>query len=442
MRRPLLAAILGIALVTAAAAQAPAPELRQAIVADMPSLMELYRDLHANPELSMQETRSAARMAAEARRAGFTVTTGVGGTGVVAVMENGPGPVLMLRADMDALPLVEQTGLPFASGVRGTNREGLETGIMHACGHDTHMTAWVGTARRMAALRGQWSGTLVMIAQPGEETSQGAMAMLEDGLFTRFPHPTHAIAFHDSASLPAGVIGYAVGPALANVDSVDITVRGVGGHGAYPHTTRDPVVLAARIVTSLQTLVSREIDPLESAVVTVGSFHAGTKHNIISDEARLQLTVRSFTPGVRRLLLEGIARIARGEAIAAGLPEDRMPVVTVREAEYTPATVNSEALTLATAERFIAHFGADRVMRTPPVMGGEDFSRYHLADPNIQSLIFWVGGVPRARWDAVGGDVSRLPSLHSPFWAPDAEAVISTATEAMVVAALGVLGRR
>ena len=441
MRRKILAAML---LASAMNFSAPAfpQELNQAVGRDMPDLMALYRDLHANPELSMQETRSAQRMAAEARRAGFTVTTGVGGTGVVAVMENGPGPVLMLRADMDALPLVEQTSLAFASRARGTTREGLETGIMHACGHDTHMTAWVGAARRMAASRSQWSGTLVMIAQPGEETSQGARAMLDDGLFTRFPRPTHAIAFHDAASLPAGVIGYAVGPALANVDSVDIQVRGVGGHGAYPHTTRDPVVLAARIVTSLQTLVSREIDPLDSAVVTVGSFHAGTKHNIISDEARLQLTVRSFTPGVRAHLLAGIARIARGEAIAAGVPEERMPVVTVREAEATPATVNTDALTQSTAALFRAHFGEARVRATPPVMGGEDFSRYLIAEPRLESLIFWVGGVPQARWDAVQGDVAQLPSLHSPFWAPDAEAVISTATEAMVVAALGVLGRR
>ncbi|TMJ20141.1 MAG: amidohydrolase [Alphaproteobacteria bacterium] len=438
MRRKIFAAML---LACAMSAPVSAQDLRQAIAGDMGDLMTLYRDLHAHPELSMQETRSAARMAAEARRAGFTVTTGVGGTGVVAVMENGPGPVLLLRADMDALPVEEQTGLPFASRVRGTSLTGVESGVMHACGHDTHMTTWVGTARRMAAMRSLWSGTLVMIAQPGEEIGAGARAMLDDGLFTRFPHPTHAIAFHDSASLPAGIIGYSLGPALANVDSVDIDVRGVGGHGAYPHTTRDPIVLASRIVTTLQTLVSREINPLDSAVVTVGSFHSGTKHNIISDDARLQLTVRSFTPEVRRQLLEGIARIARGEALAAGVPEDRMPVVTVVEAQYTPATVNTEALTQSTAARFREHFGEARVQQAQPVMGGEDFSRYHIADPRIESLIFWVGGVPQARWDAVHGDVTQLPSLHSPFWAPEAETVIATATEAMTVAAMGVLGR-
>jgi len=438
MRRQLLAALL---LASAMLSPADAQSLNQAISGDMPSLMTLYRELHANPELSMQETRSAARMADEARRLGFTVTTGVGTTGVVAVLENGPGPVLLLRADMDGLPVEERTGLAFASRVRGTTREGLETGVMHACAHDTHMTAWVGAARRLVAMRNQWSGTLVMIAQPGEETSQGAKAMLEDGLFTRFPRPTHAIAFHNSATLPAGTIGYSDGPALANVDSVDMVVRGVGGHGAAPHTTRDPIVLASRIVGALQTLVSRELDPLDSAVVTVGSFQAGTKHNIISDEARLLITVRSYTPEVRRMLLDGIARIARGEAIAAGVPEDRLPQVTVREAEATPATVNSDGLTTSTAARFRAHFGEARVRQVRPVMAGEDFGRFRIADTNLESLIFWVGGVPQARWDAAQGNTSRLPSLHSPFWAPDPEPTIATATEAMVVAALGVLAR-
>lgn len=439
MLRPrFLAALLLSAAMTTPAAADP---LTDAVRRDLPSLMELYRDLHAHPELSMQERRSAGLLAAEARRLGFDVTTGVGGTGVVAVLRNGPGPTLLIRADMDALPVEEQTGLPFASRVRGTTREGNETGVMHACGHDTHMTTWVGTARRLAAMRDRWSGTIVMIAQPGEEIGVGAKAMLDDGLFTRFPRPNFAIAFHDSASLPAGTIGFSNGPALANVDSVDIEVRGVGGHGAYPHTTRDPIVLASRIVTALQTLVARENNPLNPAVVTVGSFHGGSKHNIISDHANLQLTVRSFTPEVRRLLLEGIRRIARGEAIAAGVPDDRMPVVTVREAEFTPATVNTDPLTTEVAGLFRERFGEARVQQVPPVMGGEDFSRFHLADPNVQSMIFWVGGVPEARWREANGDPARLPSLHSPFWAPEAETVISTATEAMVTAALGILRR-
>jgi hippurate hydrolase len=264
--------------------------------------------------------------------------------------------------------------------------------------------------------------------------------MLDDGLFTRFPKPSTAIAFHDAATLPAGVIGITAGYALANVDSVDITVRGVGGHGAYPQTTKDPIVLASRIVTTLQTLVSRENNPADPAVVTVGSFHAGAKHNIISDEAKLQLTVRSYTPEVRKMLLDGIRRIARGEAIAAGMPEDRMPVVLVHDEMYTPATFNTQPLSDHALALFTQTFGAARVTKTPAVMGGEDFSRLWLADKSIQSLIFWVGGVPKAQWDAAG-DGAKLPSLHSPFWAPDADAVISTATEAMTVAALDVLKR-
>jgi hippurate hydrolase len=301
------------------------------------------------------------------------------------------------------------------------------------------MTSWLGTARRLAAMKDQWSGTLVMILQPGEETGEGAKAMLDDGLYTRFPKPDYVLAFHDAAALPAGVIGVTPGYALANVDSVDITVKGVGGHGAYPQTTKDPIVLAARIVTTLQTLVSRENDPANPAVVTVGSFQAGAKHNIISDEAKLQLTVRSYTPEVRKLLLDGLRRIARGEAIAAGMPEDRMPVVTIREAEFTPSTFNTEKLSARALELFTANFGSQRVMKTPAVMGGEDFSRFWLADKSIQSLIFWVGGTPADKWKAAGGDQAKLPSLHSPYWAPDAEAVISTATEALTLASLDIL---
>ncbi|HWH22238.1 MAG TPA: amidohydrolase [Allosphingosinicella sp.] len=436
MKLRLAAALLAL---SALASPAAADPLRDAVAKDMPSLLSIYRDLHANPELSMQEVRTSAKLAAEAKKLGFDVTTGVGKTGVVAVMKNGPGPVVMLRADMDGLPVVEQTGLPYASKVRATSVAGVESGVMHACGHDTHMAAWVGAARRLAAMKNQWSGTLVMILQPGEEIGVGAKAMLDDGLYTRFPKPSHVIAFHDAASLPAGVIGYSNGYALANVDSVDIEVKGVGGHGAYPHTTKDPIVLASRIVTALQTLVSRENDPQSPAVVTVGSFHSGAKHNIISDEAKLLLTVRSYTDETRKLLLDGIKRIVRGEAIAAGMPDDRMPVVTVRDAEYTPATFNTQKLTTDTAALLTQRFGAERVKPTPPVMGGEDFSRYWLADKSIESLIFWVGGVPQAKWQAANGDPSKLPSLHSPFWAPDAEPTIATATEAMVAAALGVL---
>jgi hippurate hydrolase len=430
--------LLVVAAMTLPLSPSSAAALSDAIKADMPQLMTLYRDLHANPELSMQEVRTPGLLAPEMRKLGFDVTEHVGQTGVVAVMKNGPGPVLLIRADMDALPVKEQTGLPFASKVMGKLPDGTETPVMHACGHDTHVATWLGTARRLSAMKGQWSGTLVMVLQPGEERVMGAKAMLDDGLFTRFPKPDYLLAFHDAATLPAGVIGVVPGYVLANVDTVNITVKGVGGHGAYPQNTKDPIVLASRIVTSLQTLVSRENDPQQPAVVTVGSFHAGTKSNIISDEAKLALTVRSYTPETRKLLLDGINRIARGEAIAAGMPEDKMPVIEI-EQPSADATFNTEELSARMTKLFAAHFGADRVTQPNPVMAAEDFSRYWLADKSKQSLIFWVGGVPQAKWDAVKGDTLKLPALHSPFWAPDAEKVISTATEAMTVAALDVL---
>jgi hippurate hydrolase len=418
-------------------APAAAQDLGAEVQKQMPSLMTIYKDLHANPELSFMEVRSAGILAAEARKLGFTVTEKVGGTGVVAVMKNGPGPVVLIRADMDGLPVTEQTGWPGASKVRVTTKEGVETGVMHACGHDTHMTSWIGTARLMAANKDKWSGTLVMIGQPAEERGAGARMMLADGLYTRFPRPQYAIAFHDAAQFPAGMIGYTPGYALANVDSVDVLVKGLGGHGAYPQATKDPIVLASRIVTSLQTLVSRETSPLDSAVVTVGSFHAGAKHNIIPDEAKLQLTVRSYTDEVRNKLLDGIARVAKGEAIAAGIPEDRMPVVSVEKEEYTPATFNTPEFTEEMAAGLKARFGDQRVVQLPPVMGGEDFGRFSRDEnKDIKSLIIWVGGVPQAEFDAAKKEGRTLPSLHSPFWAPDAPAVISTATEALTSMAM------
>ena len=432
---------LGVAaLALTVALPAQAQDVSKAIEMDMPSLMELYRDLHANPELSFQEFRTSAKLAAEAKRLGFTVTEKVGQTGVVAVLKNGPGPVVMLRADMDGLPVIEQTGLPYASKVKGVSKSGLETGVMHACGHDTHMTAWVGTARQMVANKDKWSGTLVMILQPAEEIGSGARAMLADGLYTRFPKPKYVIGFHDAAQFPAGAIGYSSGFALANVDSVDIKVKGVGGHGAYPQTTKDPIVLASRIVGSLQTLVSREVDPQDAAVVTVGSIHGGAKHNIISDEVTMLLTVRSYSDETRKLLLDGIRRIAKGEAIAAGMPEDKMPEINIADNEFTPATYNTPELTARMAALFKERFGDKRVISTPPVMGGEDFSEFYRADKaNVESLIFWVGGVPQAQYDEAMKSGKGLPSLHSPFWAPDADKVISTAAEAMTLAAMDLM---
>ena len=430
-----------LALLAASILAAPgsAATLNEEIRADLPQLMPLYRDLHANPELSMQEVRTPAKLAPEMRKLGFAVTEHVGKTGVVSVLKNGPGPVLMIRADMDALPIKEQTGLPFASKAIGKLPDGTETPVMHACGHDAHITSFLATARRLIAMKGQWSGTLVMILQSGEETGEGARAMLADGLYTRFPKPNYVFAFHDSAALPAGAIALTPGYTTANVDTVDIRVRGVGGHGAVPQATKDPIVLASRIVLTLQTLISREKNPLDPAVVTVGSFQGGTKNNVIPDEARLQLTVRSYKPEVRKLLLDGIQRIARGEAIAAGVPDDRMPIVTIREDQATPATFNSEKLANRALSLFRDHFGEERTSILPPLMVGEDVGRFWLGDPSVEGTLFWVGGVPQAKWDAAGGDTTKLPSLHSPYWAPDAETLITTATEAMTIAALDVL---
>ena len=433
----------GIAAVAMAAPTGlSAQDLRAGVAEDMPGLMELYRDLHANPELSFEEHKTAAKLAKRMRDLGFEVTEGVGRTGVVSVMRNGEGPTVLLRADMDGLPVVEQTGLPFASKVTATPASGVTTGVMHACGHDTHMAGFIGAAQQLVDHKDQWQGTLVMVLQPAEELGLGALAMLEDGLYTRFPKPDYALAFHDAAApAPAGTIGFTPGYALANVDSVDITVKGVGGHGAYPHTTVDPIVLASNMVMQFQTIVSRNSSPLDPAVITVGSFHAGAKHNIISDEAKLQLTVRSYSDESRKLLLDGIRRVARGAAMTAGLPEELMPVVAVED-PYTPSTFNDPDFTQARAAAFRERFGEARVMEWPAVMGGEDFSQFRRAAPDdVESMIFWISGTPAPMLQALEQDGTPLPSLHSPFWAPDAEAVIATGAEAMASAAMDLMPR-
>lgn len=429
------------ALGACSAGPARADDLRQTVAADMPGLMAIYRDLHQNPELPFQEMRSAKVMADAARAAGFTVTEKVGSTGVVEVLGNGPGPVVMIRADMDALPVVEQTGLPFASKARG-QAAGGETGIMHACGHDTHMTAWIATARLMAARKSQWSGTLVMIGQPAEEIGEGALAMIADGLLTRFPKPDLVIGMHDSADIPSGVLGVRAGPVLASADSIDILVKGQGGHGAYPHLTRDPIVLASAIVMRLQTLVSREKSPFEPAVVTVGAIHGGTKHNIIGDEVSMQPTVRSYTDQSRAQLLDGIRRIVMAEAQASGMPADRMPQVTVRQPAGR-ATINTAGLAQRLQQTFANRFGQDRVIEQQLSMAGEDFGDFaKAAGPNTESVIFWVGGRPQAELDVAKREGKQLPGLHSPFWAPDAESVISTGAEALASAAMHLMARK
>lgn len=408
----------------------------------MPTLVKLYEHFHAHPELSFQEEKTAARLAEELRAIGLEVTTNVGGHGVVGVLKNGPGPTLLIRTDLDALPVKEQTGLPYASQARSTDDKGNEVPVMHACGHDVHITALIGTARLLKELSGvgMWKGTLVFIGQPAEERGGGAKAMLEDGLFTRFPKPDYCLALHVSADMAAGTVGYTSGYALANVDSVDITVRGVGGHGAFPHATRDPIVLASQIVLALQTIVSRETAPSEPAVVTVGSIHGGTKHNIIPDEVKLQLTLRSYTDEVREKTIEAVKRIARAQALSAGVPEDRLPIVTLSD-EFTPATYNDPALTWMLSGAFKKGFGDINVIERKPVMGGEDFSQYGRTEDKIPICMFWVGAVKPAVFEESQKTGKPLPSLHSPFFAPDADLTLRTAVAAMTEAVLRIAGK-
>jgi len=412
------------------------------IAASYPSLETLYKDLHAHPELSLMEERTAGIVARELRAAGYDVTENIGGHGAVAMLQNGAGPVLLVRADIDALPLQEETGLPYASKVRVTDLSGREVSTMHACGHDIHAAVLVGAARVLAALRARWSGTLLLVVQPAEERGLGAKAMLADGLYQKFPVPEFAIAEHDSATLPAGTVGTIEGYAMANVDWVDITVRGVGGHGAYPQNTKDPIVLASRIVLALQTIVSRETRPIDPAVVTVGSIHGGAKANVIPDEVKLQLTLRSYSDAVRVHTIEAIRRICRGEAIAAGMPEDRMPVVTVIEDEATPSTYNDPALTRRVRGALAGWLGEARVTTIDAEMGGEDFSQFGRTAEKVPLCLFRVGAVaPELVAESARTGVP-LPSLHSSKFAPVPEPTIKTGVASLTAIALDLLAKR
>ncbi|MCH7959672.1 MAG: amidohydrolase [Candidatus Hydrogenedentes bacterium] len=409
------------------------------VEAEYPSLKELYMHLHTHPELSYHESESADRMAEELGRVGFEVTQGVGGHGVVAVMKNGEGPTLMIRGDMDALPLKEETGRPYASTVVVKDDLGRDVNVMHACGHDIHMTSLIGTGRVLSALKENWRGTLVLIAQPAEERGGGASAMLGDGLYTRFPSPDVALALHVNAQLPSGSVGYVKGYSTANVDSVDIKIRGVGGHGAYPHMTKDPVLLAAEVVVALQSIVSREVAPQDPVVVTVGSIHGGTKHNIIPNEVDLQLTVRTYSDETRAQVLAAIERIAMNVARMAGVPDGRLPIVTLKE-EFTPSGYNDPEL----VERGIGIFrdllGEDKVVQGEPTMGGEDFARYGRQEPRIPIFMYSLGSISADRMaeaEREGG--TPLPSLHSSKYFPDMEPTIKTGVKTMSAIALDIL---
>jgi hippurate hydrolase len=413
-------------------------DISQSVQSDIPRLEIIYHHLHQSPELSKQEFKTAKFLTKELRHYGFEVTEGIAKTGVVAILKNGNGPTVMLRADTDALPVLEKTGKAYASTVTAVNDLGESIPVMHACGHDVHMTVLLGTAKQMVKYKDNWQGTLMLIAQPGEEVGYGAKQMLAEGLFEKFPVPDYNITMHVSADLPAGKVGYVKGYAMANVDSVDISVKGIGGHGAYPHKTKDPVVMAAEIILKLQTIVSREMSSLESAVITVGSIHGGTKHNIISNEVKLQLTVRSYSDQSRDFLLKRIEEVSHGVAKTAGMPDDLLPDVIVKE-EYTPSVYNQPEFTQQVVNHLKGVIGEGNVVAVDPVMAGEDFSRFGRTKEKIPSTLLWLGAVNAEKYKVAKEQSKGLPTLHSEKFAPDAKPTILTGVQGMTVNAINLL---
>ena len=422
----LLATLLFASTVPAQPARAGEGVGAAQVDAIYPEVEKLYIDLHRNPELAFHEQRTAATLAARVKALGYEVTTGVGGTGLVAILKNGPGPVVMLRTELDALPIEEKTGLPFASTVTTKRDSGEIVPVSHMCGHDIHMSAWAGTAELMAKSREHWHGTLMLVGQPAEEIVAGATAMLHDGLFTRFPKPDYALGMHDEQSLPAGVIGFHPGFFRANSTGIDMTVYGKGGHGAFPQRAIDPVVIAARIVLGLQTIVSRENDPVDPAVITVGSIHGGSASNIIPDQVKLQITVRSLDPAVHKRLLAAIERQAKGEALAMNAPKE--PLIEIKSS--TDAVYNDPGLTQRMVAAARAALGADHVVEMPAQMGGEDFSQFGLA--GVRAVLLHVGAVDAAKLEASRRSGVPLPGVHSPLWAPEREPTIKAAIRAEV----------
>jgi amidohydrolase len=412
--------------------------------AELPALLAIYKDIHTHPELSGHEERTSAIIAKELRATGCQVTEHLGkyeksdlkGYGVVGVMKNSDGPTVLVRTDMDALPVEEQTGLPYASKVVAKNDEGKDVHVMHACGHDAHISMFIGVVRALAKLKDQWHGTILFVAQPAEETGNGARALLRDGLYQTFGKPDFALGFHDKADMQTGHIGVTEGYTYANVDSVDVTVRGVGGHGAYPHKTKDPIVLAAEMINAWQTIASRENNPLDPIVVTVGSIHGGTKHNIIPDEVKMQLTVRTYKADVRERVLAAIDQIAKGIATAGGVPPERAPIIDVAKDQFTPATYNNPELTKRLIAVWKKSLGNENVEIVEPTMGGEDFSEYSLPDHSIPAVDFHVGAVDPEKIAQFKKERKELPSLHSSKFAPVPEPTIRVGIVAMTAAVL------
>jgi len=423
----------------------PPPGLGERLLAlsreDEPGLEVLYRELHSRPELSGQEKETAARMAAELRGSGLAVHTGIGGHGVVGVLANGPGPAVLIRSDMDALPVGEKTGLPYASTVMtGVETRAVKVGVMHACGHDLHMAVMVGAVRLLAATRDAWSGTLLAVGQPAEETGAGARAMVRDGILTRFPRPAAALALHVDPDIPAGKVGYRPGIISAGSSSLDLTVRGIGGHAAHPHQTIDPVVMAARMVLALQTIVSRETDPREMAVLTVGAIHGGTKHNAIPDEVVLRVNIRYNNDAVRDRMLSSVERVARGIALSAGVPEDLMPVIR-RPGEATPPMVNDPDLTERVRAGLVPVLGEENVICIPQLTGSEDFSVFSSGDPPVPICYLRLGAADPRDLEESRRTGRELPYLHSSRFAPPPDPTIRTGAVAMAAAVATLLPR-
>ncbi len=415
-----------------------AQDLDRSLEQFYPHLDKLYKELHQNPELSLQEKETSARMATELRILGYEVTENIGGYGVVGMFKNGPGPVLLIRTDMDALPMEEKTGLPYASTKKGISNDGKETFITHSCGHDIHMSVFVGTAKLMMDYKNSWRGTILMVAQPAEENGLGAFNMMNDGLYERFPHPDYAIALHDDPFLPAGSLGYKAGPLMAGVDMMNVKVIGEGGHGAAPHTTIDPIVLSAQMIQAYQTIVSRTLTPTDPAVVTVGSIHGGTVHNIIPDEVMMQLTIRTYSLDVREKIIRRIKEISENFSRAAGLKEDKMPEYWIRE-PFTKPLINDDELTNRMVKVFQQNFDADKIVEVEAQMVGEDFSAYGNQDRKIPISMFFLGANdPKFLKEAKEKGLD-IPGLHSPFFAPVPEPTIKTGIKAMTSFAMDIL---
>ena len=413
---------------------------------EISGLVDTYKGIHAHPELSHHEEHTSALLAAELRKAGYTVTERVGkypdgsqAYGVVAILRNGRGPALLIRTDLDALPVVEETGLPYASQVKTKNAAGQEVGVMHACGHDVHVTTMIGTARALAATRSEWHGTLMLVGQPSEETVDGAKAMLADRLYERFGTPDLAIALHDTNTRAAGTVAITGGPALAGVTSVDVVLRGIGGHGALPQLAKDPIVMAGEFIVQLQTIVSRQENPRDPTVVTIGDIHGGTKRNIIPNEVKLELTTRGFSDQSRQIVVDGIRRIAQGVAVSAGVPEKLAPIVTVVDAESSPVMYNDPALTARVKSALERSLGARNVFDEDPIMASEDFGELGLAGRRIPTVMFWLGAMDPVKFAAAQAAGKSLPGPHNSKFEPLPEPTLRTGVTAMSSVAIALL---